>query len=106
MDDFYCREVLSGALPVETVEETDRVLAFRHTRPHYREHVVVVPREHVTSLLDLSPGDGLMSELLVVVQQVAERMVSEQGGCHIVTNLGLYQEEKHLHIHVGAGEPV
>lgn len=105
IDDFYCREVLSGNTPVEVVAETQHVLAFRHTRPHYAVHVVVVPKEHVASLLDLPTGGALAAELWSVVQKLAAEMSAEHGGCHVVTNLGRYQQSKHLHIHVGAGDP-
>ena len=104
-DDFYCREALSGRTPVEVVEETEHVLAFHHTRPHYPVHVVVVPKQHVSSLLELEPGGELAAELWGVVQRVAAQMTDEHGGCHVITNLGRYQQSKHLHIHVGFGEP-
>jgi histidine triad (HIT) family protein len=100
-DDFYCREVLSGETPVEVVAETPHVLAFRHTRPHYDVHVVVVPKEHIASLLELPAGGALAAELWSVVQEVAAEIIREHGGCHVVTNLGRYQDSKHLHVHVG-----
>jgi histidine triad (HIT) family protein len=43
-NDFYCDEVLSGLTPVEKVAETESVLAFRHTRPYYPVHIVVIPK--------------------------------------------------------------
>ena len=52
-EDFYCDEALSGRTPVEVVVETDDVLAFRHTRPFWPVHIVVVPKRHVPSLVDL-----------------------------------------------------
>lgn len=104
-DDFYCDEALSGRTAVEKVLETDTVLAFHHTRPHWPVHVVVVPKRHVGSLLDLE-DDGLALELLAAVRKVAADVSASEGGCHIVTNLGKYQESKHLHFHVSAGEPI
>ncbi len=100
-DDFYCREVLSGETPVEVVAETQHVLAFRHTRPHYDVHVVVVSKQHIASLLELPAGGAPAIELWSVVQEVAAEISSEHGGCHIVTNTGRYQDSKHLHVHVG-----
>jgi histidine triad (HIT) family protein len=32
-------------------------------------------------------------------------MTDDHGGCHVVTNVGRYQESKHLHIHLGFGQP-
>jgi histidine triad (HIT) family protein len=105
-EDFYCDEVLSGRTPVEVVRETEGVLAFRHTRPQWPVHVVVVPKAHVPSLLDLDDAsDGMLQELLEVVREVAAGVTAQHGGAHIVSNVGKYQESKHLHFHVGAGEP-
>jgi histidine triad (HIT) family protein len=104
MSDFYCDEVLSGRTPVERVMETERVLAFRHTRPAYVVHVVVIPKLHIPSLTDFAPGDeGLMLELLGVVREVAKAVLEEHGAARVITNLGAYQESKHLHWHVVSG---
>jgi len=43
-------------------------------------------------------------DLLRVVREVAATVENAQGGAHVVTNLGKYQDSKHLHFHVGAGE--
>ena len=104
MDDFYCDEVLSGRTPVQTVVETENVLAFHHTRPFYPVHIVVVPKRHIESLLTIRDEDEqLVLELLQVIRQVATRVVNEHGACRVITNLGEYQDSKHLHWHVAAG---
>jgi histidine triad (HIT) family protein len=106
-DDFYCDEVLSGRTSVSKVAETDNVLAFHHTRPYWPVHIVVIPKRHVDSLLALDRTDGeLLNEIFVVFRQVATQVLAEHGGCRVVTNLGVYQDSKHLHWHVGAGEPL
>ena len=103
--DFYCDEVLSGRLSVEVVAETPRVLAFRHTRPAYPVHIVVIPKQHIPSLVDFAPGDdSLLLELIGVVRTVASQILNQYGACRVVTNLGGYQESKHLHWHVISGE--
>jgi histidine triad (HIT) family protein len=105
MSDFYCDEVLSGKTPVQTVAETARVLAFHHTRPSYPVHIVVIPKTHIPSLVDFAPGDdSLLLELLGVIRDVARQVTSERGACRVITNLGDYQESKHLHWHVVSGE--
>src|SRR5690606_22876291 len=57
MSDFYCDEVLSGKTPIQRQHETERVLAFHHTRPAYPVHIVVIPKLHIPSLVDFAPGD-------------------------------------------------
>lgn len=106
-DDFYCDEVLSGRTPVEVILETGEVLAFRHTRPFWPVHIVVIPKAHVPSLIDLGGTNGdLLHKVLAVVRRVAEQVTGEHGACRVSTNLGSYQDSKHLHFHVSTGEPI
>lgn len=102
MDDFYCDEVLSGKTPVEKIFETANVLAYHHTRPFWETHVVVIPKTHVDSLLTVEKE--LLDELLEVVKTVAALVLGEKGAVRVLTNLGDYQDSKHLHFHVNSGE--
>ena len=106
-EDFYCDEALSGKTPVEVVAETDEVLAFRHTKPYWPVHIVVVPKVHVPSLTDLGGKDEkIVGEVMAVVRKVAAEVEREHGACRVLTNLGRYQDSKHLHFHVISGEPL
>jgi histidine triad (HIT) family protein len=104
--DFYCDEVLSGRTAVTRVQETENVLAYHHTRPFWPVHIVVIPKRHIDSLLALETTDPLLAELVSVIQQVATQVVAERGACRVLTNLGEYQESKHLHWHICSGEPL
>src|ERR1051325_8362905 len=104
-EDFYCDEVLSGRTAVRVVRETDNVLAYHHTRPFWPVHIVVIPKRHISSLVSLAEtGKHLLLELLGVVREVAEEVLAEHGACRVLTNLGRYQDSKHLHWHVSSGE--
>jgi len=105
-EDFYCDEVLSGRTEVKVMRETDNVLAYHHTRPFWPVHIVVIPKRHISSLLTLEETDaGLLLELIGVVREVAKEVVAEHGAARVLTNLGKYQDSKHLHWHVSAGDP-
>ena len=99
--DFYCDEVLSGRTPVEVVASTDRSLAFKHTKPSFPVHVVVIPRKHIASFTAISAEhrDDL-ADLMELVRQVARDIEDRFGKCKITTNLGSYQDSGHLHWHV------
>ncbi len=101
-EDFYCDEVLSEKTSVEKVFETDNVLAYYHTRPFWETHIVVIPKKHVDSLLTVEMD--LLNELLDVVKTVAALVVGEKGAARVLTNLGDYQDSKHLHFHVNSGK--
>lgn len=107
MEDFYCEQALSGKTPIKIVAETETVLAYHHTRPHWPVHIVVVPKKHIDSLLTLTKGDQqLLLEVIDVIKKVAAKVNQEHGACAILTNLGKYQDSKHLHFHVTFGQPL
>ena len=104
-EDFYCERVLSGRIDVDVVHETENVLAYHHTRPFWETHIVVIPKRHISSLLTLESGDdAILLELFSVIRIVAETVVEQSGAARVLTNLGKYQESKHLHFHVYSGE--
>ncbi|MCG3164067.1 MAG: putative HIT-like protein [Acidobacteria bacterium] len=106
-EDFYCDEALSGRTPISKALETDNVLAFHHTRPFWPVHIVVVPKRHISSLLTLEPGDNdLLIELFDVIKKIAAQVAAEHGGARVLTNLGKYQDSKHLHFHINFGDPL
>jgi len=105
-DDFYCDEAISGRTPADVVIETDEVLAFHHTRPFWPVHIVVVPKRHVPSLTDLGGASTeLVAKVFDVVRTIAAQVEAEHGACRVLTNLGRYQDSKHLHVHVNSGAP-
>jgi len=101
--DFYCEEVFSGKTPVEKVLETENVLAYHHTRPFWPVHIVVVPKRHVASVLEVE--SDLLIEIFDVIKEVAARVFEEHGAARVLTNLGEYQDSKHLHFHINSGDP-
>ena len=106
-NDFYCAEVLSGKTPVEIILETEHVLAFQHTRPAYPIHIVVIPKKHIESFATLDLTDEItLQEMMQVLQKISTMVVARHGACRVITNLGAYQESKHLHWHIVSGERI
>lgn len=103
-DDFYCDVAIPHAERLDVVHEDDRVLAFHHTRPFWEVHIVVVPKRHISSLTTVTAADEAdIRALLATVQSVARDVESKHGAAAVLTNLGAYQDSKHLHIHVHSG---
>jgi histidine triad (HIT) family protein len=106
-NDIYCDWILSGKLPVDVVAETAEALAFHHSRPFWPVHLVVIPKDHTPSLVDLGKGgEALLAKLMTVVRQLAAQVTEKHGACRVLTNLGDYQDSKHLHFHVCSGDPL
>lgn len=103
-NDFYCDVAIPHPDRLDVVHNSARVLAFHHTRPFWAVHVVVVPKRHIVSLTTVSDEDEIdVRELLGVVQAVARDVEVEHGAAAVLTNLGAYQDSKHLHVHVHSG---
>jgi histidine triad (HIT) family protein len=99
--DWYCEDVLTGRIEVDTVWEDDRVLAFHHPSPQSEIHVVVIPKDHVPSILDPMALDGsLLSSMIRAVQEVARRLGLDQAGFYVRTNAAAPGVTPHMHWHI------
>jgi len=103
--DWYCTGVLSGTAGVEVVFQTATALALRPDTPGFGdEHIIVIPKHHVRSLLEAEPRDLLDS--LALAQQIARDVTDRVGGCQVLTAIGSEQHNRHLHWHIAAGAGV
>ncbi|GAA1484652.1 HIT domain-containing protein [Brachybacterium fresconis] len=102
--DFYCDVAIPDPGALEVVHLDERVLAFHHTRPFWQVHLVVVPRRHIASLTAAGREDEAdLRALIRVIQQVAAEVECKHGAAAVLTNLGDYQDSKHLHVHIHSG---
>ena len=103
--DFYCDVALKGVVALRKEYESERVLAYHHTRPFWPVHIVVIPKQHIPSLVDLGAADeALLARVFAEVRRLAAALLEQEGACRVITNLGRYQESKHLHFHVVSGQ--
>ena len=96
---LFCRISL-GDEPAAVVLQTPEVLGFLDTRPVFKGHVLVIPRTHVVTVVDL-PAD-LRDPFLAGVQRVAHAMTTALGaqGSFVAMNNVVSQSVPHLHCHV------
>ena len=105
MPDFYCDQILTGKIPVDVVYETERVLAFHHTRPYFERHIVIIPKIHIDSLASVEATDpALAGDMIVAISKISRDLERESGGCRICSNVGDYQDSNHLHVYIHAGK--
>ena len=66
---IFCR-IARGEIPADVVLQNDEIIAFRDIQPAAPVRVLVIPREHITSLHELSAAhQGLAGALLLAAQQ-------------------------------------
>jgi histidine triad (HIT) family protein len=98
----FC-QISRGEMDTEFVHEEENLVAFEDLDPKAPVHVLVIPREHITTVTDV-PEDTL-KQLVDATQTVAERQGVAESGYAIRINKGedAGQEVEHLHIHVIGG---
>ena len=50
--DWYCEDVLTNKIQVNRIWEDENILAFDHPRPVEDVHVVIIPKTHLTSVME------------------------------------------------------
>jgi len=102
---LFCK-IVNGDIPAEKVFENEHVIAFRDINPVAPVHVLVIPRNHVASLNDVTPDhrDDL-GEVLIAARAVAEAEGLSQRGYRVVINTmkDAGQVVFHIHAHVLGG---
>ncbi len=106
-DCLFCK-VVSGEIPTSKVYEDELCVAFEDSSPQAPIHILLVPREHLTSLDKAnSEQKELLGHLLFRVAEIArEKGVAEDGYRVVInTNSDGGQTVFHLHVHLLAGRP-
>jgi histidine triad (HIT) family protein len=106
MEDCLFCKITSGAIPCSKIFENDRVLAFDDIHPIAPVHVVVIPKDHIPTLLDVKPETmESFNAVIAAVQEVARIKGIDQRGFKTVINTNKEggQVIFHLHVHVLGG---
>lgn len=104
-DCLFCK-IVAGEIPGDMVYEDDKVIAFKDINPKAEVHLLVIPREHVASLNELTPEhDALMAHMMRVIPQLAKSQGLDEGFRTII-NTGKEggQIIFHLHLHLMGGK--
>jgi histidine triad (HIT) family protein len=96
---IFC-QIARGDLPAHVVHADAAHLAFLDHRPLFSGHVLVVPRLHVETLVDLPEADvGPFFLLVQRISRAVERGLEADGIFNAVNNR-VSQSVPHLHAHV------
>jgi histidine triad (HIT) family protein len=106
-DCLFCR-IAAGTIPADIVHEDDLVVAFRDIAPRAPTHILIIPRRHMRSPLELTEADGpLLGRVFGVAADLARSEDIADGGFRLVSNVGRWggQTVDHLHFHLMGGRP-
>ena len=102
----FCK-IIKREIPSNIVYEDDRVIAFYDVNPAAPIHILVVPKKHIETLLDVSEEDGdLISYIYKIINKIAKDEGFADNGFRVIANCGedSGQEVKHIHFHELAGK--
>jgi histidine triad (HIT) family protein len=96
---IFC-EIRDGRMEAALVAEDDHWLAFLDIHPLFPGHVLLVPRNHVTTLMELP--DELVTPMMTATRALSRAVQKgmESDGIFVASNNGVSQSVDHLHIHV------
>ena len=105
---LFC-QVVETAVPARIASEDDQVGAVHDIRPQAPVHVLVVPKKHITSLMDMTAGDdALVGGLVRRAREIAREMGLGERGFRLVFNTGddAGYSVYHIHLHLVGGRPL
>jgi histidine triad (HIT) family protein len=103
---IFCK-IVRGELPADIVYEDELVVGFWDKNPVRPIHILIVPREHIPTLNDISPDNMILSHIGQVAASIADQFGVAQSGYRFFINVnrGGGQVIFHLHAHVIAHKP-
>ncbi|MBE56481.1 MAG: histidine triad nucleotide-binding protein [Acidobacteria bacterium] len=104
-DCLFCR-IVKGEVSATIVYEDETLVAFEDISPRAPTHVLIVPRQHVETLNDLTPNDKeLVGEMIWRSAAIAkERGIADSGYRTVFNcNRGAGQTVFHIHLHLLGG---
>ena len=105
IDCLFCR-IVAGNIPAARVHEDELIIAIRDLHPVAPVHLLLMPRVHIGSALDLTEVDApLAGRLLAAAAALARSEGIAEGGYRLVVNAGADggQTVGHLHMHLLGG---
>ena len=101
---IFCK-IVAGQIPAKKVFEDEQVLAFHDIHPWAPVHILLVPKLHLTSMVDVGPQhQDLLGRMMVLSARLMAELGVTNGYRHVInTGLDGAQEVQHLHMHVMGG---
>jgi len=105
MDCLFCK-IVKGEIPAKVIYEDEKVLVFEDINPQAPVHTLVIPKKHISTLLEITGEDN---ELIGYLFQVANNIAKDKGiaekGFRLVINCNREagQTVFHVHLHLLGG---
>lgn len=107
MEDCIFCKIIKRAVPADVVYEDEEIIAFKDIQPAAPIHILIIPKKHIPSLVQLEKEDEqLVGKIYTVINEVAHLVGVKEKGYRVIVNCGKDggQEVQHLHFHLLAGK--
>lgn len=101
---IFCR-IVAGQIPSKKVFEDDEILVFHDIHPWAPVHVLIVPKRHIPSMVDVTDADApLLGKMMAISPRLMRELGVTDGFRHVLnTGRDGRQEVPHLHLHLMGG---
>ena len=105
---LFCR-IVKGEVKGDIVHQDEKVVAIKDINPQAPVHLLLMPRKHIATLLEVAPEDAeLVGRILLAAGRLAEAHGLDRDGFRVVANCGSAagQSVYHIHFHLLGGRPM
>ena len=109
MDSCLFCKIEKNEIPATKVYDGDGVFAIEDINPQAPVHLLIIPKKHLSTLMDVEKEDEpLMGKIIGVGKQLAQEKGLEESGHRLVVNCGAGagQSVFHIHFHLLGGRPM
>ncbi len=107
MEDCIFCKIINKEVPSTIVYEDEDVIAFKDIHPVTPLHILVIPKKHISSLVDLKEEDeAIIGKIYTVINKIAKQEGILDKGFRVIVNCGEDggQVVKHIHFHLLGGK--
>tara|TARA_R110002072_G_scaffold36524_2_gene107465 strand:+ start:10298 stop:10642 length:345 start_codon:yes stop_codon:yes gene_type:complete len=104
-DCLFCK-IINNEIPSDRVYEDDQVIAFNDINPQAPFHVLIIPREHISTTNDLtSENANLLGHMILTAKNIAAENNLSDPGYRLIMNCNEQggQTVYHIHLHILGG---
>ena len=104
-DCVFCK-IINREIPSQIVYEDEKVIAFKDINPVAPVHVLLVPKNHITSVKEVNTDNvSIIGDIHLAANEVAKKMGIYDRGFRLINNCGADagQTVQHLHYHLIGG---
>jgi len=104
-DCIFCK-IIAGEIPGDIVYQDDKVIAINDIDPKAPVHILIMPKEHISSLIEVDDNNkDIVSHSFMVAGELAKSRGIAEKGFRVVNNCGIEggQSVGHIHFHLMGG---